>query len=83
MEAFWQLDDHTKIPTPWVKEISQVLDFLDAATRPEDLAIPGWQFYLYAHNGGHRYAVQLSNSSWRLTFSWHAGDAVDVNLEHG
>jgi len=54
------------------------LDALKAATRPEDMDIPGFDFH--SLKGKSRYTVHV-NGPWCITFGFEAGDATDVDLE--
>jgi toxin HigB-1 len=60
--------------------VRRLLDRLDAATRPEDMNLPGFDFH--ALKGAQRgtFAVSVSGN-WRVTFGFEDGDAVNVNLE--
>ena len=55
------------------------LDALDAATRPQDMNVPG--FYFHPLKGKpKRYSVHVSGN-WCLTFEWRDGGPARVNLE--
>ena len=77
---FWERGDVERIPTDWTAKIELVLDMLDAAEAPEDLAIPGLEFHGYPEGTQGRFGVMASRA-WRLSFAWRNGDAVDVDLE--
>ena len=55
------------------------LSALDAATRPEDLNLPGFRFHAL-RGRPKRYAIAV-NGPWRITFEWQGGDAWRVDLE--
>ncbi len=80
LRKFWETSDTKRIPTDWAGRIEQILDILDAATAPEDLAIPGLGFHGYAEETKPRFGV-MASGAWRLSFSWKEGDAHDVDLE--
>lgn len=80
LQAFWENSNVERIPTDWVKRIEHVLDILDAASMPEDLAIPGLRFHSFAEGTKSRYAV-MASKAWRISFSWSLGDAYDVGLD--
>jgi toxin HigB-1 len=69
-----------------VERLQELLSALDAATRPEDMAQPGWDFHpLKGQKKGHtRYAIEV-RQLFRLTFEWENGEAVRVKHEdyHG
>lgn len=80
LQAFWENSDVERIPTDWVKRIEHVLDILDAATAPEDLAIPGLRFHGFPEGTKPRFGV-MASKAWRISFSWSQGDAHAVDLD--
>ncbi len=56
------------------------LDRLDAATKPEDMDLPGYRFHPLKGDRKGVYAVSVSGN-WRLTFRFAGEDATDVDLE--
>ena len=79
LRKFWQRGDVQSIPTDWTDKIEKLLDLLEKARSPEDMALPGL-FYGYPEGTKGRYAVAVSKG-WRLSFGWENGEAVDVDLE--
>ncbi|GEO81715.1 type II toxin-antitoxin system RelE/ParE family toxin [Pararhodospirillum oryzae] len=57
-----------------------ILDALDAATRPEDMNVPGWRFH-GLQGKPKRWTVHV-NGPWCITFEWEDGDAFRVDLEN-
>ena len=55
------------------------LDALDAATRPQDMNVPGFDFHALKGKPK-RYSVHVSGN-WCLTFEWRDGGPAGVNLE--
>jgi proteic killer suppression protein len=57
---------------------------LDAARRPEDVAVAGAGFHALRGDLKGRYAVTVSRN-WRMTFGWEDEGAAGVDLEdyHG
>ena len=52
----------------------------DAATRPEDMNRPGWDWHpLKGGLSGH-WSVSV-NGNWRLTFAFENGDAILVDYQ--
>ena len=51
---------------------------LDAATRPEQLNLPG--FYWHPLQGVERWTIRVTGNR-RITFGWDGADAVAVDLE--
>lgn len=80
LQHFWEQSDVERIPTDWARRIAHVLDILDAAAIPEDVAIPGQGFHACPEGGEARFGVMVSQA-WRLSFAWDKGDAVNIDLE--
>jgi plasmid maintenance system killer protein len=62
-----------------VREIHWLLDALDAATAPHQVAFLG-RFYEWEERGEQRYGVAIT-SHWTISYGWSDGHAVDVDLE--
>ena len=84
LKRFWERDDASSIRPDWIDRVTDILDALDAATRPEDLLLPGFGFHELKGNRKGTYAVLVSRN-WRITFKWEDGDAIGVDMEdyHG
>jgi proteic killer suppression protein len=72
--------DRRKIDARQASRILRILDRLDAAAKPEDLNLPGFDFHALKGDRKGTYSVSVSGN-WRITFRYEAGDAIDVNLE--
>ncbi len=79
LRKFWERGEVRSIPTDWTGRIEMLLDLLDKARAPEDMALPG-MFYGYPEGTKGRFAVQVSKG-WRLTFGWKNGEPIEVDLE--
>jgi toxin HigB-1 len=84
LQRFWTRTDAAGLRPDWIAKIDRLLDALDVARTPADMAIPGSGFHALRGNLKGRYAVTVSRN-WRLTFGWDDEDAIDVDLEdyHG
>lgn len=80
LEKFWQRGDVRRIPTDWAEKIEILLDMIDAAEAPEDIAVSGLSFHAYRDGATERFAV-MASMAWRLSFAWDEQDAVNVDLE--
>lgn len=80
LERFFSKSDYRGIPAQFASKLERLLDRLDAATRPEDMNLPGLKFHPLKGERKGTYAVWVSGN-WRMTFAFHGEDAVDVNLE--
>jgi len=57
-----------------------VLDALDAATKPSDLNLPGFDFHRLRGHKPPRYSIHV-NGPWCITFEFEEGEARRVDLE--
>lgn len=60
--------------------VARVLRALEAATRPEDMDLPGYRFHALSGDRKGRYSVRVTGN-WRITFGWEVEDVTDVDLE--
>ena len=56
------------------------LDRLDAANRPEDMNLPGFDYHALQGYEPTRYTVHV-NGPWCITFEFEDGDAFRVDFE--
>jgi proteic killer suppression protein len=79
LRLFAEKGDASKLPVKHVARVRRLLASLNAATKPEDLNLPGNRFH-GLEGKPKRYAVDASGN-YRLTFGWQDADAIDVDLE--
>ena len=79
LKALWETGK-SKIDARLHKRILLRLDVLDAASRPEDLNIPGFNFHSLTGFSPTRYTVHV-NGPWCVTFEFENGDAYVVDFE--
>lgn len=60
--------------------VARVLRALEAATRPEDMDLPGYRFHALSGDRKGRCSVRVTGN-WRITFGWEVEDVTDVDLE--
>ncbi len=77
---FYAEGDRRGIDTKHAPRIERLLDRLEAASRPDDMNIPGFKFHGLSGFNPLRYAVSVSGN-WRITFAFDGEDAIDVDLE--
>lgn len=80
LRRYFEDSDRRGIDARHEQRIKRMLDRLDAATKPEDMNIPGYDFHPLKGNRSGTYAVSVSGNL-RITFSFDGNDAVDVTLE--
>jgi proteic killer suppression protein len=79
LEAFATKVDGSKLPIPNHGRVRRILHALNAATKPEDMNLPGFRFH-GLNTKPKRYAVDASGN-YRVTWAWDDGNAIDVDIE--
>ena len=79
LKLLWETGK-SKIDTRLHKRILRRLDVLDAASVPEDLNLPGFDFHMLRGHNPTRYTVHV-NGPWCLTFEFKDGDAYVLDFE--
>ena len=80
LQRYFAASERKGIDARQEARIRRILDRLEAATRPEDMNLPGYKFHGLKGDRKGAYAVSVSGN-WRITFRFDGGDAVDVDLE--
>ena len=80
LERFFRQSDHRGIPAQSGPRIERMLDVLNAATRPEDMNMPGYRFHALKGDRAGYCSVSVTGN-WRITFAFDGEHAIDVNLE--
>jgi proteic killer suppression protein len=80
IEKFFLTGSKAGIRPSHATKLNDQLTVLNAATKPGQMKIPGWQFHaLSADLVGH-WAVRV-NGNWRLTFTFDGEDAILVDYQ--
>ena len=79
LAALWESGRST-IDKRFHTRILERLDALDAAERPGDMNIPGFDFHALKGFTPTRYSVHV-NGPWCVTFAFSDGDALGVDFE--
>ena len=80
LERFFESGSRAGIQAAHAPPLARQLSALRAATRPEDMNRPGWDWHpLKGGLSGHG-SVSL-NGNWRLTFVFENGDAILVDYQ--
>ncbi len=84
LQRYWTRSDASGLRPDWINKLKIVLDALDVAESPDEIAEIGMGFHSLKGDRKGQYALNVSRN-WRLTFGWQGKDAIDVNLEdyHG
>lgn len=80
LKALWERGAAAKVAPELVERIRRRMDALDAALRPEDMNLPGFDFHKL-RGKPLRYSVHV-NGPWCITFGWDGEDAVSIDLEN-
>ena len=80
LERFFRRSEARGIPAASAARIGRMLDLLDAATKPDEMAVPGYRFHELKGNRAGTYSVTVSGNV-RITFAFDGEDATQVNLE--
>ncbi len=79
LSAFWHKNDASRLRPDHLVRVRMRLDALNAARRPEDMNLPGFDFHKLRGRPV-RYTVHV-NGPWCITFEWEGEDAVRVDYE--
>ena len=84
LKALWERGRVKGIDAKSQARLVELLGALDAATKPEDMDLPGYGFHGLKGNRKNQFAVEI-RGNFRLVFEWEAGEAVRVRQEdyHG
>jgi proteic killer suppression protein len=80
LDRFFRKSDRREVDAKRADRIMRILDRLDAVSKPEDMALPGYAFHPLKGDRKGVYSISVSGN-WRITFRFVEGDAIDVNLE--
>lgn len=79
LKALWETGKST-IDARMHPRILRRLDVIDAATVPEDMNLPGFDFHGLKGHCPTRYTVHV-NGPWCITFEFRDGDAYVLDFE--
>lgn len=68
-----------KVPPQLKQRCSDCLEFIDAASKLEDLNLPGYNLH-QLHTSPIRHTMHV-NGPWCITFEWERHDALKIDLE--
>ena len=80
LAELWSTGRTRRIDVKLHKRILLRLDRLDAATTPEEMHLPGFDFHALKGFRPTRYTIHV-NGPWCLTFEFDDGDAWRVDFE--
>ncbi|QGM96525.1 type II toxin-antitoxin system RelE/ParE family toxin [Methylocystis parvus] len=80
LEEFFQTGKSAKIAKEFHERLVRRLDALEAARKPGDMRIPGFDFHPLNGFNPPRYSVHV-NGPWCVTFEFDGQDASQVDFE--
>ena len=80
LKNFFTTGSTTGIQSVHAAKLRRQLAMLDAASVPQEMNVPGWQFHSLKGNLAGHYSVWVSGN-WRLTFTFEDGDAILVDYQ--
>ena len=80
LERLWKFGHQVPQKTLEARSILRVVDAINVASLPYDVAFSGNRFDEWTENDQQRYGAMISDH-WLVSFSWREGHAVDVDLE--
>lgn len=78
LKRLYERDDGSRINPAHLETIREILVRLDAAFRPEDMALPAYRLHHLRGRFQGFWAVTV-RANWRVIFRFENGDAVDVD----
>lgn len=81
LAMLWETGKTAKIDAKMHRRILARLTSLDAAGKPEDMNLVGYDFHALRGFDPIRYTVHI-NGPWCVTFEYWDGDAHRVDFEH-
>lgn len=79
LKLLFEKDNHSKVSAQDVQKLENILAILQRASKPDDMALPG--FHLHPLKGRRKglWAVTV-RANWRVVFKIKDGDAYEVDL---
>ena len=79
LKRLYEHGDPSRVRADQVDRIGLALADLDAASKPSDLALPGYRLHPLRGDLKGFWSLSISGN-WRIIFRFEEGDAYDVNL---
>lgn len=79
LKLLFEKDDHSKVSAQDVQKLKYILALLNRASKPEDLALPGFRLHQLKGDRKDSWSVTV-RANWRVTFKIKDGDAYEVDL---
>ena len=79
LRQFYETGTRRGFNAQWAGRLRDILAFLNAASSPKDMDIPGLDFHSLRGNYNGFYAVSVTGN-WRIVFTFEDGNATSVDL---
>jgi proteic killer suppression protein len=79
LRRLYEDDDRGELNPEHADKIARMLARLDAASRPEELDLPGFRLHPLRGDRAGYWSITV-RANWRITFRFEQGDAADVDL---
>ncbi|MFL6427795.1 MAG: type II toxin-antitoxin system RelE/ParE family toxin [Acidobacteriaceae bacterium] len=80
LEKFFTTGSKAGIQPKHAKKLQEQLSVLNVASKPEQMAVPGWDFHPLKADLADHFSVSV-NGNWRLTFKFEGEDAILVDYQ--
>jgi proteic killer suppression protein len=80
IEKFFKTGSKAGIQPKHAQKLQLLLSVLNAATNPEQMNVPAWEWHSLKGDLAGHWAVKV-NGNWRLTFTFEGTDAVLVDYQ--
>ncbi len=80
MKRFFETGSKKGIQSGHAEKLRRQLAFLNRATLPKDMNIPGWRLHPLKGDMEKHWSVTV-NGNWRLTFTFEGNDAVLIDYQ--
>ena len=79
LRAYYEKGQTKGLTADWLPRLDRILMFLDRATEPEGMNIPGFNLHPLKGNYKGFWSVRLTGN-WRVIFRFEDEDATDVDI---
>ncbi|MGC9955119.1 MAG: type II toxin-antitoxin system RelE/ParE family toxin [Rhizomicrobium sp.] len=78
LKRLYEDDNRRGLNPQHVERIRRVLSYLDRASEPRDMDLPGWRLHLLKGELAGFWSVTV-RANWRIVFRFENGGATDVD----
>jgi proteic killer suppression protein len=79
LKRLYENDDRREVSPQQANKIARMLARLDAATRPQELNLPGFRLHPLKGDLAGYWSITVS-ANWRIIFRFEGDNATDVDL---